>query len=257
MFWKLKSTLDRDDEEWQLLSWGWMLRNLGDPESLRYYQTALPTHAHFAPSGLKGHAHALFVFNQVIDRFGLSSSVFDLVAQGKEINPVVGKIAIVKNAPVNPLGTYSRLENMNRHQVTYSPSLLSDLEAMIATFSHEICHSILPTVREELPGGFETEEFATDLATIFYGFGIFGGNNAFKSKAFTDAATGMQGWQTSRAGYLTQNEWGFGLAVRTLLLREKESDLLRHLDTGLSINYRKNLRYLRKNPKLFEEFGVC
>ena len=64
-----------------------------------------------------------------------------------------------------------------------------DLESLITTLAHEICHPILLNIPTEPPGGGDMEEFATDLAMIFFGFGIFGGNSSFQFRQFNNFET--------------------------------------------------------------------
>lgn len=255
MFWKRQPTIDENDEAWQLEAWAWLLQHLGGLETMRSYRVAAPSHADFPPSKLAGHAHAEFVFGQVARRFRVATDAFELVAQEEDIDPVLAPLAVVKGVPANPAGTYS--VSANRHAVTYAPSLLGDLEALIATFAHEICHPILLDIPEEPPGGGDMEEFATDLAMVFFGFGIFGANGAYKFSQYNDAATGTQGWRSTRAGYLTQAEWGFGLAVRQLLLVEDEPTLLTYLSTGAAAHYRKNFRYLKDRADLLQTLQIA
>ena len=252
MFWKRKPTISSDDEQWQLETWNWLFRNFGGLEALQEYSVAVPSRSHFPPSGLEGHEHAEFVFGQVVGRFGYSSDGFDLVPQEAEIDPVLSPLAVANNTPTNPLGTYSAPDG-NRHVITYSPSLLADLESLIATLAHEICHPILLSVMEPPPGEPTAEEFATDLAMIFFGFGIFGANASFAFQQFTDNGTGTQGWSVKRAGYLTHAEWGFGLALRTVLSGEDEQQVLKYLSPDAAAHYARNLKYMRKNPGLLAD----
>ena len=246
MFFRASATIDDEDREWQLECWRWLLENLGGMDALQSYRTVVPSSVDFPRSGKTGFDHAQHVFNQVAAYFRVDPKSFQLVQQEEDIDPVLAPLAVVQNAPVSPLGTYSAAQNM--HQITYSPGNLRNLEELIATFAHEICHPILFAIATSPPGGEEVEEFATDLAVVFFGFGIFGGNGSFQFSQFRDDATGTQGWSTRGAGYLTQNEWGFALAVRALLLGEDVEDIVRYCSGGLVANIRKNVRYLQKNP---------
>lgn len=245
MFWKAKPTVDADDEQWQLETWRWLLDNLGGREALSKMPTVGPTHQDFPKSGCTGHEHVVHVFNQVARRIGVDPHSFQLEAQDAPIDAVLGPLMIVKNAPQSPAGTY-RLEG-NSHVISYNPQSARDLEQLIGTLAHEISHPILHGIPSLPPGGKEAEEFATDLATAFFGFGIFGGNQSFQFSQFRDDATGTQGWSTRRLGYLTQNEWGYALAVRAILLGEDETKIQKHMSDGLLIHFRKNFRYLSKN----------
>lgn len=250
MFWSAKPTIDEDDLEWQLLAWRWLLDHLGGVDALRSYPTLKPSHQDFPNTGLAGHRHVAAVFEQVARRARVDAAEFRLERQAEPVDPLVAPLAIVRNAPVDPLGTY-RLDG-NAHVVTYDPVAARDLEGLISTLIHEICHAVLFAIPEPPPGAPDAEEFATDLATVFFGFGLFGGNQSIRFSQFRDDATGTQGWSIGRAGYLGQNEWGFALAVRALLAGEADGVIETHAADGLRAHFRKNLKYLRRNPRFLE-----
>ncbi|MEM7216099.1 MAG: hypothetical protein AAF423_11200 [Pseudomonadota bacterium] len=250
MFFQAKPTIADDDLDWQLDCWQWLLENLGGVDALRSYQTVLPSHEYFIKSGKKGHEHALHVFSEVCSYFRINPEQFQLVQQEEELDPVMGPLHVVQNLPQGPLGTYS-MDEVQRHAISYSPKILSDLEQLIATFAHEVCHPILLSFSEQPPGGNEAEEFATDLAVVFHGFGIFGGNGSFKFQQFTNHDN--QGWSFNRNGYLTQNEWGFAIALRALLTNDDLELALKYASDGLASNICKNLKFLTKNIELVDD----
>lgn len=247
VFWKPKPTIDADDETWQIDAWMWLLSNLGGREAMRSHSVMLPIEAHFPPSGKSGLPHVEYVFRQVAERFEVDPEGFELRLQDSDIDPVLNPLAVAQNVPVDPLGTYS-VDDKNKHLVTVAPKTLNELEGLIATLAHEICHPVLFSISIDPPGGPELEEFATDLAMVFFGFGVFGANSSFRFSQFSDAATGSQGWAVNRAGYLSQAEWGYALAVRTVLLGEDLDGFADYLSDGARAHYRKNLRYLMKKP---------
>lgn len=250
MFWKISATIDTGDEEWQLETWRWLLDHFGGLEGLRAYPLLFPSHGDFPKSGLSGKAHAGFVLSQVAEKLGIDPAPFELIEQEPDIDPVAAPLAVVQNVPSGPAGTYSA--QGNRHRITVSPRQVADLEQLIATLAHEICHPIFFSVPEPPPGGEELEEFATDLAVAFFGFGIFGGNGSFNFQQFRDDGTGTQGWSVQRLGYLTQNEWGYALAVRAHLTGEDIAPIKDHANDGLWLNTKKNFRYLEKNTDKLE-----
>lgn len=250
MFWSAKPTIDADDLEWQLLAWRWLLDNLGGLATLRSYPTLRPCREDFPPTGLSGHAHVLSVFARVAAGARVDPASFRLEPQGAPVDPCVAPLAFVHNAPVDPLGTY-RLDG-NVHVISYDPVAAHNLEGLIATLIHEICHAVLFAIPEPPPGALDTEEFATDLATVFFGFGLFGGNQSFRFSQFRDDATGSQGWSIGRSGYLGQDEWGFALAVRMLLAGDPPDAVEAYACDGLRAHFRKNEKYLRKNPRVLD-----
>ena len=244
-------TIGADDMEWQLEAWSWLLRNLGGLEALPAYPMKLPSRADFPPSGETGLEHVEAVFQQVTRCFGVDGTNFRLELQDPDVDPLVAPMAAVVDPPAGPLGTYRTDDE--RHLITVNPKALADLEQLISTLAHEICHPILLSIADEPPGGAEAEEFATDLAMVFFGFGIFGANTALVHRHYHDTASGSQGWSISRSGYLTQNEWGFALAVRQHLLPDTDDSWSRHLVTGALAHYTKNSKFLSRNPHLVEE----
>jgi len=247
MFFKAKPTIDADDLDWQI-------DNVSGIEIMQSRKTLFPSQSDFPKSGKKGYEHAEFVFEQVNSFFNVDVGLpFKLVEQEPDINPVLNPLAVVKDAPVSPLGTYTNAQETNEHIISYAPNNLKDLENLIATFAHEICHPILLSIPTPPPGEPEAEEFATDLAMVMFGFGIFGGNTSFKFSQFTDTATGTQGWSTSRAGYLSQNEWGFAIALRAHLINEDISEFEPYCSEGLFLHIKKNFKYLEKNQNIITE----
>ena len=254
MFWRAKPTIDADEEEWQLQTWEYLLKHLGGVEGLRSFSTVRPSHDDFPATGRKGHDLALTVFGQVAAWMRIDLRGFRLVPQERAVDPRLDTFAVVQNAPTGPAGTYS-LDWEEGHTVTYEPSRVADLEYLIAVFAHELCHSVLLDIAVPPPGAAELEEPATDLATVFHGFGLFGGNEAFRFRQYSDPATGAQGWSTSGLGYMTQNEWGYALALRTLLTGDDEALIDKAATPELRTHVRRNTKYLRRNPGVLERLS--
>lgn len=96
-------------------------------------------------------------------------------------------------------------------EITYSPNLLANPTALVATMAHELCHYLMANVAAEPPCGWAAHEPLTDLAAVHEGFGVFLCNSAFHFSQWTSAT--HQGWQSGRQGYLDEAELGFALGV--------------------------------------------
>ena len=72
--------------------------------------------------------------------------------------------------------------------ITYNPSLTDDIDAMIATFAHELGHYLMSTAKTAPPGGWELHELHTDLTAVYLGFGLFLANSARSFGQFQSAA---------------------------------------------------------------------
>lgn len=256
MFWRAKSPIDRDDEEWQLECWRWLLKHYGGVSALWQRTLALPTQQHFQWPHLTGQALAVNVFAQVAKYIGVNPADFELVAQEESINPVLAPLQVVVNGPVNAAGTYS-LKGKRMH-ITYDPDLLKSPMKLVATFAHEISHPLLLSIPEDPPGGPDMEEFATDLAVIFFGFGAISVNTTSNFVGFRDDATGTQGWRFDGLGYLSLAERTFALAVFLALAGKDAAQVLPYLESGPTAYMRRALKYVAANPSMIaglrEEF---
>jgi hypothetical protein len=119
--------------------------------------------------------------------------------------------------------------------ITILKSLLKEPEKMVATMSHELAHVLL------LGGGKITRDHPrmeplTDLMTVFSGFGIFTANAAFEYRS------GMRGWRVSRAGYLTEQEFGYALALFALRRAETKPKWSRELKKNVRVAMESTLR---------------
>ena len=92
-------------------------------------------------------------------------------------------------------GTYRESEGVR--MIEYAPEMMSRPVEFIATMAHEVMHAQLWGREDQMPGGIEMHELATDLCAIIAGFGVFQMQGADQS-----------GW----AGYLTQETRGAALA---------------------------------------------
>ena len=111
--------------------------------------------------------------------------------------------------------------------ITYSPSLLSEPAALIATLAHELCHYLMATVKEEPPCGWDEHEILTDLAAVHEGFGIFLSNSAFNFNQWTNIQSA--GWQWSKRGYLSEAELGFSLGIFCVRSKHDPEHIMRFL----------------------------
>lgn len=247
MFWRPRSPLDADDEAWILECWGWLNEHFPRPAGGERRPLVLPTRDFFTPARGEDRTVAAACFGQVARLFGLDPAAFDLVEQDASVNPVLGPLQIVQHAPAAPAGTFTTGQG-GRLIVSYDPALVARPIHLIATFAHEICHPLLLSIDEAPPGGEDMEEFATDLAVTFFGFGVFNCNSASSFRGYRDAATGTEGWSFERLGYLSPAERAFALALFVHSTPSQAESARAHLEPGPLAYFRKARRYLADNP---------
>ncbi|NEX92402.1 hypothetical protein [Caulobacter sp. 17J65-9] len=210
LFSKQKSYLDPEVEAWQLDVWRWLLERLGGLSDLRSRPLVVPTRAFFPPTEATGHARAEHVFASVKRHAGLADWPCRLEAQPERPKARVSEFLTLTPLKGHaPAGTFG--PEGNEVLITYDPGAVDDPHALVATLAHELAHYLLATLPDGPPGGKDAEEFATDLTTVYLGFGLFGANCAFRYQQHQDFMS--QGWSWSRQGYLTEREWAFALAA--------------------------------------------
>jgi len=245
-FGRSKTFLNSDDEAWQLAVWGWLLARFGE-NRLRRAPLVTATRNFFPPTNASGHARAEHIFACVQKLTELSDWPCDLIALPERPNTRVAKLGRVSiDSGHMPLGTFERKNNIA--VISYDPGTIDNPAVLVATLVHELAHYLLHSVPDHPPGEQLMEEFATDLATVYLGFGLFGANQAFNFSQHRDVYS--QGWSTSGQGYLRERDWAFALAVFCSLRGEKISSLKQWLKPYLYTDARNAAHYLAKNPQV-------
>lgn len=209
-----------------------------------------PTRAFFPPTDATGEAGAQHIFDCIRNLTGTTNWPCKLLAQPERRKAVLSTLAYLKTDKGGmPLGTFS--VSGGEVTITYDPASVNEPAELVATLIHELARYMLANIRSEAPGGEDMHEYATDLMTIFLGFGAFGANRAFNFSQHGDAFS--QGWQWSKQGYLRERDWSFALAVFLNLRGEAPETLKDILKSHLYSGMKDAGRYLAKNAGLLAE----
>ncbi len=151
-------------------------------------------------------------------------------------------LAPVKFDGKKACGLYS-FEN-GKHKIAISTALLKNPVNLVATIAHELAHAKLLGGEEDFEYDEESEELLTDLATIFFGFGIFTANSLFKFEQWTNSS--FQGWQMSREGYITEEQAGYALALYAYLRNDFDPAWAKFLEVNTRTYFKQGIKYLKK-----------
>lgn len=220
---------------------------LGRVDGIPARELQLPGRKAFPPTEQTGHAKAQHYFDLVRQCMGLEERDYTLIAQPRRID--MSKVApLGRHEGGGPAGTISVRGNVA--QITYDPSILDDPQNAIIVFAHELAHDLMLDASSPPPGGPEMIEPATDLIAAHMGFGLFGANTAFEFKQFTDFD--RQGWSYARRGYLTENHWGFAIALFMALRSIETGAIDGYLKSHLVAVVKRARKYINANPRLIE-----
>lgn len=248
-FFKKSPVVEPEAAEWQFDCIAWLLRNSGGFEDFRHTRLVLPTDEFFPRAGLSEHALAKSIFARVKDYARMGDWPCRLVQQRADVDSRLAPAIMLQDAPRSAAGTFSA----SRHGVviTYNPAGLGDPAALIATFAHELAHYLTGCFDEEPPGGWENWEYATDVAGVFLGFGVFLINSGFQFSQFTEV--GSQGWEARRLGYLSEPELVHAQAIVSHLLEIPPGEVLPHLKPSLRRLYQRAFAEVGERQEVLAE----
>ncbi|WP_444957169.1 hypothetical protein [Microbulbifer sp. ZKSA002] len=240
---KSKSVLSKQDTEFQIATFKWLLRNFGGDDFYQHATLVLPTKEYFPSKVETPEQAATETFLAVKKYAGMENWPCRLKAQEKDVDIKVAPTLTIQNTPQDPLGTFEIKED-DEVIITYNPTVAHNPMQLVATLAHELAHYLTATSPEEPPGGWDNWEFVTDIAATFLGFGIFMANAAFTFQQFTSVDS--QGWRYNRSGYLSESEYIYSLAIFLKLKKIPVEKAASHLKPNLRKVLKKSINEISK-----------
>jgi hypothetical protein len=229
--------------DWIFDVYDWLLEETGGIVRFAERPLVLPTTDFFPlDDDLEGEELAHALYDAAREHAGLSDCRCRLEAHEEE-EPLPLSAAFGAMKSRGAAGTFSR-HGARDGVITYAPSKLDDPAGFVATMAHELGHFLMSRFRGEPPGGDEALEPATDICAVFMGFGVFQANSAFQFQQFQDG--NMQGWRTSRLGYLDEKALSYALAIFLALRGLDAAEARRHLKDNPRSYLKHALRHLEK-----------
>jgi len=242
-FFKTKPILSKRALDFEIASFCWLLDNFGIKEFYNETQLIVPNEQFFPIKMSDSRDVAEETFEYVKEYTGMSDWSCTLEEQEPDIDPFVSNNTMVKNLDAAPLGTFFQDESY-RVIITYNPSIVKHPMNLIATFVHELSHYRIRDTGAMPPGGWDNEEYLTDIASTFLGFGIFMANSTFNT--YNDA----DWWQASRSGYLSETEHIYALGIFLELKKISFDDASKFLKPHLKKLLKKVLKEIRRDKIL-------
>lgn len=243
-----KRPLSADEWEWQLASFKWLLGEFGGMDEHRGDMLVLPTAEFFPASDAQGDDFAQEMFAIVKRHAGLENWPTRLEAglatqRHKSVQPGFG----VQHPGGDVLGSFIVEEGEDGSQIaviSYAEDQVDHPFSLVATMAHELAHCLIATAKTSPPGGWDIHELTTDLTAVFLGFGVFLGNTARTSRAFS--AFDQMGWETSGQGYLSERALMTALAISETLVGRDPLAAIPHLKSHLAKDLQIAARYAAK-----------
>lgn len=238
------------ENEWRL--WvdenaAWILEEFGH-QAIRERTVALPSPEYF-PDRYDGTEHAVErLVQRVCGYMDVDRSRFRLEVFTDGDAWLLKSLPAYKATHQGAAGLYFDPEDGKSLVLALEESQLEDVEAVIATTAHELCHVHL--LGDGRVSADEVDhEFLTDLLTVFLGLGVFTANSAIQFNQWEEG--GWQGWKTSRKGYLPEAAFGYALALFAVVRGESKPQWAAYLASNIKHYFKKSMRYLRSSPPHF------
>lgn len=122
---------------------------------------------------------------------------------------------------------------------------LDDPIAMVAVLAHELAHVRLLGEHRVQQDQYDQEQL-TDLATVFFGIGIFSANASFKFSKATGTWRRTGGWRATAIGYLGEEMLGYALAYYVTMRDEVDMTWMQHLDLNPRTYLMRGLKFLER-----------
>jgi hypothetical protein len=113
--------------------------------------------------------------------------------------------------------------------------------AIVGVIAHELSHGRLLGEGRMNPAEKDMEPL-TDLATVFFGLGVFGANVYYYWGSQTVGNWNVTRW--GRMGYLNQKDWGYALGMYAAMRGESKPDWMKHLRPDIRSVMKETLRYI-------------
>ena len=231
-----KCPVEAEDKVWIEESMLWLIEEFG-ADTLRDVTVVLPTDEFFPDPFSEDEDDVQALVNRVCGYMGADPGRIELEFFTDQNRRLQRSLPSFESSGSGVAGHY--LKRRGKFVVSLESSQVSDPLFLVATVAHELGHVRL-VGEGRLHAGYDDHEFLTDLLTVFFGLGIFTGNSAFRFRQWAE------GWQTERLGYMTEEMFGYALALFAWVRGESNPAWSSHLQGNVRAYFVSGHKYLEK-----------
>ena len=213
---------------------GWLLGQFGR-ERLQQSNIVVPTRQFFPEHYDGSEVAARALFNRTCVFMGTDPASVELVFHQPTHRPGLARSMVRSRLDWAGQFQFGEGKNLVRVDVT----ILPQPESLLAIFAHELAHQLLlgaGRICEHDPD----HELVTDLATAFFGMGIFNANDSLVNHYRLN----RRGDEIGALGYLTPTIWGYALALCAWLRNEEKPAWTDWLRPAIRRIFCQSLAYL-------------
>lgn len=235
-----KCPVEREEKEWLEDAFLWLIEEFG-AETLRDLTVVLPTDEFFPDRYSTDEEDLRRLVYRVCDYMNVEPSRIELRFFTDRSNPLQQHLPVFESRGQEALGTYRK--QRGKYVISLEKQQAAEPANLIATVAHELAHVRL-LGEDRLDPDYEDGESLTDLATVFFGLGIFTANSVFSFKQWRGAFS--EGWQADRRGYLTEQMYGYALTLFALARGETKPVWAKYLTGDSAVYFKTACNFLEK-----------
>jgi hypothetical protein len=235
-----KCPVAADDKAWIEESMLWLIEEFGR-DAILDATVVLPTDEFFPDEFSEEEEDVRALIDRVCGYMGVDPERVELEFFTDESGGARPYLPFDEYAHEGVAGHYRK--RRDKFLINIESSQLTDPMFLVATSAHELGHVRL-LGEGRVSAGFEDHEPLTDLLTVFLGMGVFTGNSVFRFSQWTDAFS--QGWRTERCGYMTEEMFGYALALFARVRGERDPAWSKHLQGNVAAYFKSARKYLEK-----------
>ena len=250
---KPQPLLDEEIILWLFETYEWALKNFDADVFFQETVLVKPSNQFFPGEENTAQGMAKLIFTQVKEYAGVSHWPCELIDEAnltslsrpqiKIEGPMRGKASLPQKVE----------QEHGRFVVIYHQFQLNDPEVLIASYAHTLAYYLGLMAHEPPPGGTENLPHATELLSIFMGFGVIMANSANTSKIRSCGS--CSGPAVERQNFLSQFDSTYALAIFTLLKKQDVNDVSRSLKKNLRPFFKKAIKDITTRQALLDKLS--
>jgi len=235
-----KCPVEAEDKAWIEESLLWLIEEFGR-DALLGATVVLPTDEFFPDEFSEDEESVRALVDRVCGYMGVDPARVILEFFTDDNRDLRSQLPSYESSHAGVAGHYRK--RRDKFVINIEASQLTDPMFLVATSAHELGHVRL-LGEGRVSASFDDHEPLTDLLTVFLGMGVFTGNSVFSFRQWTDAFS--QGWQTERRGYMSEEMFGYALALFAWLRGEDKPAWSKYLQGNVSAYFKSAHKYLEK-----------